>query len=143
MTYATKQDLIDRFGELEIIQLTDRVNIPPAEVDDVVVSRALSDAKAFCDSYLLKLYTLPMADVPPILTKQASDIARFYLYGTRADKDSPVTLAFNQARQWLEQVSTGRVTLDVAGVAPAQTGGSSVKASAPDRVFTRDSLGGL
>jgi phage gp36-like protein len=143
MGYATQQDLIDRFGELEIIQLTDRTNIPPMTIDGVVVARALSDADALCDSFLLKLYALPMAATPPVLQKVAADIARYYLHGGRADKDHPATFAFNQSTRWLADVAKGLVTLDVAGVQPAQAGGGSVKAKMPDRVFTRETLEGL
>ena len=56
MTYALQQDLIDRFGESELIQLTDRTNVPPTDVDDVVVGRALADADGTIDGYIGKKY---------------------------------------------------------------------------------------
>ncbi|WP_428429536.1 gp436 family protein [Pararhizobium sp.] len=140
MGYATKQDLIDRFTEKELIQLTDTVNRPATTIDDTPVNRALGDADALIDGYLAKLYRLPLSVVPKVLTKTACDIARYYLHGKAADKDSPVTTAFKQAESWLKDVAKGVVTLDVEGVAPVQAGGGSVKASAPGRIFTRDSL---
>ncbi|TCP88921.1 phage gp36-like protein [Rhizobium sp. PP-CC-2G-626] len=140
MTYATKQDLIDRFGSKELVELTDKVNRPASTIDDTPVERALADAGALIDGYVAKLYRLPLSSVPKILTKTCCDIARYYLHGKAADKDSPVTAAFKQAETWLRDVSKGLVTLDVEGIAPAPAGGGSVKASAPGRVFTRDSL---
>lgn len=140
MTYATQQDLIDRFGNTELIQLTDKVNRPATTIDATPVARALTDAAALIDGYLGKLYRLPLSAVPPVLTKNACDIARYYLHGKAAEKDGPVAIAYGEATGWLKDVSKGLVTLDVEGVAPAQTGGGSVKASAPGRVFTRDSL---
>lgn len=140
MTYATQQDLIDRFGNTELVQLTDKVNRPATTIDPTPVTRALTDAAALIDGYLGKLYRLPLSAVPPVLTKNACDIARYYLHGKAAEKDGAVAIAYGEATGWLKDVSKGLVTLDVEGVAPAQSGGGSVKASAPGRVFTRDSL---
>lgn len=140
MTYATQQDLIDRFGNTELVQLTDKVNRPATTIDPTPVARALTDAAALIDGYLGKLYRLPLSAVPPVLTKNACDIARYYLHGKAAEKDGHVAIAYGEATGWLRDVSKGLVTLDVEGVAPAQSGGGSVKASAPGRVFTRDSL---
>ncbi|MEH3093370.1 MAG: DUF1320 domain-containing protein [Agrobacterium cavarae] len=140
MTYATQQDLVDRFGATELVQLTDKVNKPVSTIDPVPVDRALSDATGLIDGYLGKLYRLPLSAIPPVLKKTACDIARYYLHGKAAAKDTPVAIAYGEAVSWLKDVSKGLVTLDVEGVAPAQSGGGSVKASAPGRIFTRDSL---
>ncbi|MBN9471671.1 MAG: hypothetical protein ABS35_19575 [Kaistia sp. SCN 65-12] len=142
MAYATKQDLIDRFGELELIQLTDRT-IPPVAIDDDVMARSLGDAAATIDSYLGKVYALPLAAVPPVLVKVGCDLARYFLYGHRADKDGGVERAYLQAIGWLKDVSRGLVSLDVGGAVPAQAGGGSIRAEGPERVFSRDSLRGL
>ncbi|WP_421460633.1 gp436 family protein [Agrobacterium tumefaciens] len=140
MTYVTQQDLIDRFGEKELIELTDRVNKPVTTINPVVVERAISDASALIDGYLKKVLKLPLSVVPPILTKNAADIARYYLHGKAADKESPVTRAYNEAVSFLRDVSRGLVELTDGGETPAPAGGGSVRASAPGRVFTRDSL---
>jgi len=143
MAYVTKQGLIDRFGEQELIELTDRENIPVSTVDDVVVGRAIDDASAFADGYLKKVLRLPLSVVPPVLEKTVADIARYYLYGKAADKDSPVTRAFNEATAFLRDVSRGLVELGNGAETPVAAGGGQVKVSAPGRVFTRDSLKGF
>lgn len=146
MTYATKQDLIDRFGELELKQLTDRVNRPPTTIDVVVVDRALGDAAALIDGYLAKVYELPVVSTPPVLVKNAADIARYYLHGKAAEKDSPVTRAYNEAVAWLRDVSKGVVRLDLgdgSGTEPAAAGGGAIRANPSSRVFRRDTLRGL
>lgn len=140
MPYATQQDLVDRFGEEELIQLTDRTNIPVSAIDPVVVERAIEDASALIDGYLQKVLALPLAVVPPVLVKSAADIARYYLHGKSADKESAVTRAYNEAVSFMRDVSKGVVQLSAGGETPAPAGGGSVKASAPGRVFTRDSL---
>lgn len=143
MAYLTKQGLIDRFGELELVQLTDRTNIPVSTVDDVVVTRAIDDATALADGYLAKVLALPLSVVPPVLEKTVADIARYYLYGDRADKDSQITRAFNEATSFLRDVSRGLVQLTDGAETPAAAGGGQVQVKAPARVFSRDSLRGF
>lgn len=140
MTYAVSQDLVDRFGSTELEQLTDRTNVPPSTIDVVVVGRALADADAKVDSYLGKQYALPLSIVPPVLVKIAADLARYFLHGEAADKDSIVARNYKDAIAWLENVSKGIVAIDVGGQVPEQAGGGAIKTSAPNRVFTRDSL---
>lgn len=143
MTYALKQDLIDRFGSEEIVQLTDRANIPPTTVDDIVVGRALADADAMIDAYLGKVYSLPLTVTPPVLVKIAADLARSYLHGESADKDSIVTRNAKAAMDWLRDVSKGLISIDDGGEQPAQAGDGAIKANPSTRVFRRDTLRGL
>ena len=138
--YATQQDLIDRFGETELVQLTDRTNRPATTIDDTVVERHLSDADELIDGYVGKLYSLPLSSVPDRLTKVACDIARYYLHGKAVEKDDPVWRAYNDAVAWLKDVAKGLVVLEADGIAPDQAGDGEVQISTPNRVFTRDSL---
>lgn len=140
MAYATQQDLIERFGATELIQLTDKVNKPASTIDELTVGRAIFDAEARINSYVGKAAQLPLTVVPPYLAKVTCDLARYFLHGKAAEKDGPVERAYDEAVDWLKDVSKGLVSLDAEGVSPVQAGGGSVKASAPDRVFTRDSL---
>jgi phage gp36-like protein len=142
MTYCTKQDLIDRFSERELIQLTDRTNTPASTVDDVVVDRALGDATALIDGYIGKVYTLPLATVPDMLVKLSADIARFYLHGEGVEKDSPIRIAYNDAMAYLRDVAKGLIQLiDVgSGETPPAAGGGQVQVISPPKIFSRDSL---
>lgn len=142
MTYATQQDLIDRFGKAELLQLTDRENMPPSVIDAVVVGRALDDAAGLINSYLGKAYRIPLSVVPDVLVKRASDIGRYHLHGEAAPKDGDVYRNYRDAIDWLKDVAKGLVTIDAEGITPAASGGGSVKASAPGRVFTRDTMRG-
>lgn len=143
MAYATQQDLIDRFGAEELIQLTDRSNLPASIIDANVVAAALADAETLADSYLGKRYQLPLDPVPEVLTRTVAEIARYYLHGRRTDKDDPVTRDFLQALAWLKDAAKGLVVLDAAGLTPDQSGGGEVQVEAPVRVFSRTSLGGF
>ncbi|TXI00294.1 MAG: DUF1320 domain-containing protein [Rhizobium sp.] len=144
MTYCSKQDLIDRFGETELTQLTDRVNKPASTIDDIVVDRAIADATALADGYIGKVYGLPLSEVPPTLTKATADIARYYLHSRGVEKDSPVQRAYDQAVAWLKDISKGLVQLNdpVTGETPPSAGGGQVQIIAPERIFSRHSLRG-
>lgn len=116
MPYATRQNLIDRFGEDELIQLTDRAG--DGVIDDTVLNMALADADATIDSYLAKRYDLPLSLVPPALVPKAAAIARYLLHDespTEAAKEN-----HKEAIAWLRDVSAGRVELDVGGDTPAE-----------------------
>lgn len=143
MAYATKADLIDRFGLQELVQLTDRTLVPPTTVDDTVVGRALDDATSRIDGYLAKVYAVPLATVPPIVVKIAADIARYDLHGKRAGKDDQVTRAYAEAVKWLGDVSRGLVRLDDGGAAPIPATGGGGRVSGSEPVFTRDTLAGF
>ena len=142
MTYASKSDLIELFGELELTQLTDRAHKPPTTVDDALVAKQLDFASGVVDGYLGKVYALPLASPPSILVKVTADLARYYLHGKSADKDSPVTRAHAEAIAWLTQVAGGIVKLDVGGAAPQPAEGAAGRVVGSQPVFTRDTLRG-
>lgn len=142
MTYCTQQDLVDRFGSTRLVQLTDRVNKPASTIDAVMVARHVADADSLINSYLAKRYQLPLTvPVPAALTKVAVDLAWYFLLGDTVEKDSSAALAHREALSWLKSVSAGTVVIEGAGEALQSAGGGQVKTSAPNRVFTRDSLG--
>ncbi|WFE92301.1 DUF1320 domain-containing protein [Roseibium porphyridii] len=142
MAYVTQQDLIDRFGDRELIQLTDRTNLPAATIDATVVAAKISDAEAMADSYMAKRYKLPLNPVPDVLIPIVANMARYYLYGERAETESAVTRNYKNALGWLKDVANGTVQLEAEGVASAQTAGGQIQTVAPDRVFSRDTLEG-
>lgn len=76
MAYATVEDMVARFGELEVIQLTDRNQ--DGLIDEDVAAVALADATAEIDAYLGR-FKRPFTDVPPILKRLCCDIARYRL----------------------------------------------------------------
>ena len=139
--YATRQDLVDRFGAAELTQLTDRVNRPAAVIDDTIVDRALADASALIDGYLTARYTLPLSPVPSSLTRVCCDLARFFLWGKAAEKDGPVDRANTAAIAWLRDVGRGTVQLVASTGAPApEASGGGISFGGAPSVFSRDRL---
>lgn len=125
MDYATVQDMIARFGELELIQLTDTDNIPPSVIDESRVAVKLGDAQAFVDGYVGQCYRLPLTGClkpatvvgaepatvpPPVLTRLVCDLARYYLYDDLAPENE-VYRRYQAAVKELEAIAAGRALL--------------------------------
>lgn len=135
MGYATQQDMVDRFGETELVQLTNRDNPAATTINATVIGKALADADAQIDGYLGR-YTLPLAIVPPMLTRHACDIARYHLYDERATEQAQKR--YDDAIAYLKDVAKGDILLGptTAGETPAPADGAQVESA--DSVFRRD-----
>ena len=77
--YADVADMVARFGDLEVIQISDRN--ADGMIDDDVVLVALADATAEIDAYLGR-FKQPFTETPPILKRLCCDIARYRLSAT-------------------------------------------------------------
>lgn len=113
--YASLRDLIDRFGEDELIQLTDRAAQATGVIDDTVVDRALGDADQLIDGYLGGRYALPLDPTPELVVKIACDVARFHLHADRPT--DTVKEAYKEAVRLLERMQSGTIRLQAAGIA--------------------------
>lgn len=111
--YCTEQDLIDRFGELEIAQLTNRSGVEV--IDDSVLGRAQDDADAEIDGYLARRYKFPLAQpFPPSLVRLACSMVRYFLF--KDGTPEVVRKNYEDAVSLLKKMGNGDVVL--AGAAP-------------------------
>lgn len=124
MTYATLQTMLERFGDEELIQRTDRHG--SGQLDVQVMARALADADAEVNSYLAVRYALPLAGVPTALARVAADIARYRLY----DDGVPETVRkrYEDAVALLKRMASGdvKLVLDGDGQGGTGTGGAQL-----------------
>ncbi len=107
--YCAKQDLINRFGEDELINLTDRNDM--SVIDEVILAQAIADACAEMNGYIGSRYALPLATIPETLKPFSCDIARYKLYDEQATEH--VTERYNSAIKFLLSVSKGHISLGV------------------------------
>lgn len=128
MPYATQADLVRRFGDEELIQLTDRLQV--GQIAEVVVTAALSDAAGTIDSYIGARYAVPVSPVPELLLRLTCDIARFLLRGETAS--DAIRKVYDDALKTLRDLSEGRAVL--VGAAPAPPGGAPAIGSGTARV---------
>ena len=138
MSYATKQDMIDRFGETELVQITNPEDRSAETINDARLNQALADADAEIDGYLIGRYTLPLASTPVVLKRSACDIARYYLYDDRATEQ--VTKRYDGVVTFLKSVAKGDIALSLIEAQEDTPAAAGVEIAADPRVFTRDSL---
>lgn len=135
MTYCTMENLVERFGidELEAKAWDDDAD----KIDEPKVAKACQDATDQINMYVASSIPLPVASVPPALTRIACDIARYHLQ-SKAPLDE-VKQRYAEAMQALKDIASGIATL---GSAESVTEPANVEAlrDDSDRVFTRESL---
>lgn len=133
MAYALTADLVARYGEEELIQLTDRLG--DGVMDAAVIDQALADAGAVIDGYLAGRYTLPLSPVPHILVGYACDLARERLYKDAAPE--VVVKRADDARRFLALAGQGRISL---GPQPEPTSDGVIQFTVGQKVFAREEL---
>lgn len=141
MTYATQDQLIDRFGERMIVALTDRGETASGMIDADVIVRALVDTDAMIDGYLAARYALPMAETPPLVSDLALTIAIYKLHV--AAPDPKIDDDYKQALRSLRDIAAGTIRLPVAGVEPGGTGGTGVRITDRERPLTESNMKGF
>jgi phage gp36-like protein len=162
MKHAIAQDLIDRFGERELIELTDPDLVA---VQTEKVERAIADAQAYMDSFIGRVYTLPLTGcvkpapvvgnpqatelvAPPQLTRIAVDVARYYLSKDFAPENE-VYLRYKAAEKELLAIGDGRAVVSCpwggapgALVAGSLPGEAEVYSGFSPRSMSDDNLAG-
>lgn len=133
MIYASQADMVERYGEQELIQLTDRNNT--GAIDATVLDRALADASAEIDGYLASRYQLPLTTIPTVLVRVCSDIARYHLHDDNIP--DPVDTRYKSAVDLLRQVSLGRVSLGVSDTGDTPTSNDGADIQSGGRIWDR------
>ena len=140
MTYATRSDMIDSYGELQLIQLTDRAEPPAGLIDDQVLGKAFAYADSTIDGYLRAQYLLPLTATHPMLNGIAQDITWWRLHREPTDE---VRKRYEAAIATLKQISTGVIRLpDESGGEPAGRG-DTIAVASQERLFSRDRMRGF
>jgi phage gp36-like protein len=135
--YCAKADLVERFGSVELAQLTDET--AAASPDDGEITKACDEASSLIDAYLSARYTVPLSPVPTMVRMWACAIARKLLWKDRAQPESAVAVAFNQTMGQIRDVAKGVAGLpDAGGAKPAAVGG--IAYATPTAVFDTSGL---
>ncbi len=137
MPYCTKQDMIDRFGQSELVDLTDRADL--GVIDDTVLTRAIDDASAEIDSYLSGRYELPLDNVPSVLVRFACNMARYHLYDEGASEQ--VNKNYDGAVKFLRAVSKGDASIGPASDGSEPQTDNTASMESGGRIFGRDGNG--
>lgn len=138
MSYATQADMVDRFGEEDLIRLTDRADPPLNVIYAPTLNARLADAQAVIESYVATKYTLPLAATPLLLRQLECDLAWYLLQGGNPSEDAKKRN--DDAMRVLRDIAGGKVSLgpDSSSAVPAVAGGVLIDAA--PAVFTPSTL---
>jgi phage gp36-like protein len=143
MPYATAEDMLARFGEVEMTRLTAAEGELDAGVVAAKVETALREATGLIDSYLRRRYAVPLAaPVPPEIVRACCVLARYDLaHGEQREPSEQMRLARREVVEWLAALADGKAVLDGA-VPAAGASGAGAMASDRARAFSPESLRG-
>lgn len=139
MNYATEQEMIDLFGEGEIIELTNLDNPSATTVDSTKLDAALEYASREVDSYLQAAqYKLPLASTPLVLRNKVADIARYHLDIYQAREDA--RKRYEDVLKWLKMLAEGKVSLGIDNETQEVISSGGADYYTENRVFTFSGL---
>lgn len=134
--YATADQLVEKFGQREAIELSDRDNT--GEVDSTVLGDALDDASSEIDAYLAGRYNVPLNPAPKLLTMLCCDIARYRLCGGEVRMTEEIEKRYKAAIDFLKLVAAGTVMLGTSSTGePVAQPESTIEFASGGRVFGR------
>lgn len=136
--YATYQDIIDRYGLEAVLIATD--SDFDGEPDQNTIDRALVDAADEISSYIGKRYSLPLPQVPTVLTRVAVDIA-FYRLSPESAHTEEKRQRYTDSIKWLVMVAKGSVSLGLESNSDSDSSpvAQEVEIDSQPRLFNRRS----
>jgi phage gp36-like protein len=143
VSYATAQDVINRYPNRDLVQLTNE-DPTATTVNDAPITQALADASAEIDGYIEGRFALPLTDPPAVLNRLTTDIAMYRLQSLRPLHDlEDARRRYEDAVAMLRQVAAGELTLGLSadGKEPPLAGAVETTRG-PNRVFNRRRLKG-
>ena len=122
--YATRDDLVNRFGDMAVGQLESM------HIDGLLaVTNALSDASEKMNSYLSIRYRTPLNKTEH-LKLVCADIARYLLYMNEPTDE--VEARYKEALKWLQDVGAGKANVTFAEpLTPDEQQNTYVKPAVP------------
>lgn len=137
MSYVTLGQLIERYGERDLRQLTDPSDALES-IDEVKTADAIAAIDALIDAHLADRYQLPLTAVPKLLLGIAQDLvwARLHVLGG----SESAAAAEKEARRQLREIRDGALALPIPGVSTGAAAGGTVAFEAGERLFSRDSM---
>lgn len=144
MSYATAQDVINRYPNRDLVQLTNE-DPTATTVNETPITQALDDASAEIDGYIEGRFTLPLLDPPAVLNRLTTDIAMYRLQSLRPLHDlADARQRYEDAIAMLSKVAAGELTLGLSadGLEPPVAEAAVETVQAPERVFNRGNLKG-
>ena len=141
MAYATITAMQQRFGEQELIYLSERDNAPADVINTAVIEQAITDASDVIDGYLAGRYELPLVTVPNLLEQFCCDIARYKL-GTN-DTPEHIETRNKEAIKFLTSVAKGELSIGVNALGQDAKVQNTATIQSAGSVFAREKTKGF
>ena len=127
--FATLEAMTEKFGERELIGLTDNEKPYQDVINMDKLNAAMDEANSEIEGYIAARYSLPLQTVPPFLKSLACHMARYHACtGTMSDND-PIKTRYENAVKSLKEISKGTIALGGSPVGestPVKTSNNSV-----------------
>lgn len=136
--YATADAMREKFGERELIQLTDTEEPYQYAININKLNRAMREANSEIDAYVGSRYSLPLQTIPPFLIEIGCNLARYYAVTGDLSENDPIKNRYDSSIKTLIRISKGELTLggSPAGQSkPVQTSANNVVFSVSRRDF--------
>ncbi|WP_163266459.1 gp436 family protein [Chelativorans alearense] len=141
MAYCTLQELIERYSERMLIDISDRGDAPTGTIDGDLITRAIADADALIDGYLAARYRLPLASVPHLVRDLSLRVSIYYAHAHVAEEK--IKRDYEEALATLKRIAQGLIKLDIDGVEPPGSGAAEVRVGECERPMTVKSMKGF
>ena len=129
MSYVTTNAMLAKFGEHELIALTDNEQPYTGQINTMKLQAAIDSANSEIDGYLAGRYSLPLASAPAFLTSLGCDMAHFHGSVGDTQETERTKTRYAIAVKNLTNISKGLISLGGAPAgasAPAQTSSNNV-----------------
>lgn len=129
MSYVTVQAMIEKFGERELVDLTDNEQPYTDTINQQKLEAAIESANSEIDGYISGRYSLPLAVVPPFLKAVGCDMAYYHACLGDTVLNERAKLRYDNAIKILTNIAKGMLNLggSPAGESkPTQTSSNNV-----------------
>ena len=127
--FATLEAMTEKFGERELIGLTDNEKPYQDVINMDKLNAAMDEANSEIEGYIAARYSLPLQTVPPFLKSLACHMACYHACtGAMSDND-PIKTRYENAVKSLKEISKGTIALGGSPVGestPVKTSNNSV-----------------
>lgn len=134
MPYATLQNLVDRWGNGPLTQLT---NPGGPSIDTTVLARAQAASEAIINSALQRRFTLPLtAPYPPLLVQIDEVFVWYFLHDEQPTEHAKYQ--YEDMRRLLRAISKSEIDIGLDGAGTAEvSAGSLMSIRSGERIFSR------
>lgn len=140
MAYSTFSGIQSLLSDVTIARLTD--DTAGIEVNTQIVNEAISSGDELIDGYLRNRYTLPLSNVPKLITFISVKLAIYFLFQRRFSEELPESVVDDYKNQIkiLEQIQKGFISLGVEekSTETSQKGFNRSNKTSSDRLFNKD-----